>query len=114
MPTDQLTTEEQAHKDKIEAACRALSDAERTAIEKRNELAALLKEARDDKVLMRHLVDWVFIYDPKAEENRSVTRQSIDGMLAKFEGRPRAPRRRGGKNATEDGAGGRINESVFR
>ena len=70
---------------------------------------------------MRVLADRVKVWDPKAQELRSVTRQSVDGMIAELEGRQRAPRKRRSsgssgrrRRSSNNGAGaGRINPGAF-
>ena len=58
------------------------------------EIASFCVTARAAGVVMRVLAEHVKVWDSDKEQLRSVTRQSVDGMIAELEGRERTPRKR--------------------
>lgn len=78
-------------------------------LEARGEIAALCVEARRAGIEMHKLADWVRVLDPRTGEMRSVTRQAVDAMVAKHEGRVRDSSR----SRHHQRRGGQINEEAL-
>lgn len=94
MARDELTTTELQFKEKIEELVRRRAEAAKLEKELTVEIAAVCVDARAQAVTMALLADWVKVYDPRRDGLRSVSRQSVDQLVAAFEGRERAPRKK--------------------
>lgn len=112
---EDLTKTELEHKKKIASAVDRRAQAVRDQEEATRDIALLCQEARKDKIPMRLLASWVKVLDIKSDKLVPITRQSLDGMLAKLEGRHRAERKRpsNGRRKTSSSNSSKIKLDAF-
>lgn len=97
MDQDELTATEKRYKRLLDEQVKARAAATRAVDDHTREIAELCVQARGDGVTMALLASFVKVWDPKRGEEgelRSVSRQSVDQLVAAHEGRQRAPRKR--------------------
>lgn len=95
--TDTFTAEQQRILERLQAAVERRAQAVRDEAEATRDIAMICIDARNAGVVMRVLADTVKVLEGAGTDNeslRSVTRQSLDQLLAKTEGRKRAPRKK--------------------
>ncbi len=106
MSRTELTANEQRHKDRIDELVEARAQAVREQVRLTDEIADACIDARKDGTRMSDLAQWVKVFDLKKNELRSVSRQSVDQLVATHEGRERRPRPRRQPEPSSNGNGG--------
>jgi hypothetical protein len=114
-PEEQLTQVDLRFRALIDEAVRARLEAAKIEREATARIAQLCVEAFADGVKMTNLAAWVRVLGADGRP-RSVTRQNVDLMMAKHEGRPRstrATRKAQEQAATNGGEKSGVNMSAF-